>query len=78
MKDKINTWYARLLCGYNPLGDFADIACKGTEVEYVLDEAECARGTVQMRCWCCTFWRGVVVGALLTSALVGAWYVCTM
>ena len=35
---KNDSWYKRLLCGYNPLGDFADLACRGTEVEYELDE----------------------------------------
>lgn len=71
---KKDSWYKRLLCGYNPLGDFADLACRGTEVEYELDAQECQHKTIAVRCWCCTFWRGVVVGSLLTSLFAGVWY----
>lgn len=55
-------WYKRLLCGYNVLGDFADFACRGTETRMVVKEGE---PTIEIRCWCCTFWRGVVIGGLL-------------
>ena len=49
---KNDSWYKRLLCGYNPLGDFADLACRGTEIEYELDEQECQHKTIAVRCWC--------------------------
>lgn len=63
-KDK---WYKRLLCGYNTVGDTADLLCRGTEVTYHLTDTERMTGEVQTRCWCCTFWRGVVVGAAVAA-----------
>lgn len=74
---KQEKWYKRLLCGYNPLGAFADIACKGTEVEYELLEQDKKRGAVEVRCWCCTFWRGVIIGAVGAAAAMGVWNVIT-
>lgn len=67
-------WYKRLLCGYNPLGDFADVACRGTEVDYELSDLERYARTIEVRCWCCTFWRGVVLGAALGGMIVGGIY----
>lgn len=74
---KQDSWYKRLLCGYNLLGDFADLACRGTEVEYELDQQEREQGVIGVRCWCCTFWRGVVIGSFFTSLMAGVWYVAT-
>lgn len=70
---KKEKWYKRLLCGYNPLGNLADRACEGTETTRALTTYEKERGTIEVRCWCCTFWRGVVVGlaaGLLTAVVL--------
>lgn len=74
MKDK---WYKRLLCGYNPLGNIADAVCTGTETEYELDAAELLQRKIAVRCWCCTFWRGVLFGAALTTIVLGVYHVFT-
>nr|DAK17474.1 MAG TPA: hypothetical protein [Caudoviricetes sp.] len=65
-------WYKRLLCGYNILGDFADLICRGTETQYDLTMADIRNKKVSMRCWCCTFWRGVIVGAVASALVTGA------
>lgn len=65
-------WYKRLLCGYNTLGDFADLICRGTEVQQALTLTDIRNKTVNLRCWCCTFWRGVVVGAVVSALVTGA------
>ena len=67
-------WYKRLLCGYNPLGEFADLACRGTDMQYDLTKTDIKNKTVSMRCWCCTFWRGVVIGAVATLLVSGVVY----
>lgn len=67
-------WYKRLLCGYNILGDVADLLCKGTETKYDLTLTDIRNKTVETRCWCCTFWRGVVAGAAATVIIAGVVY----
>lgn len=47
-------WYKRLLCGYNPLGAFA---------EWAVGSAK--------SCWCCSFWRGLMIGA--AAMLIFSW-----
>ena len=54
-----------VFCGYNPVGDFAALCCKGAEI--TIDEP------TETVCWCCAFWRGVLVGGVvgvLTGALI--------
>lgn len=68
------TWYKRLFCGYNPLGSFADVACKGTEMERELTIRERKANKVVVRCWCCTFWRGVLLGSLITASVIGVYH----
>ena len=49
------------LCGIkSPLGDFAEWATTWTEKEY----PEGLPAGTTMKCWCCAFWRGVVVGLI--------------
>ena len=67
-------WYKRLLCGFNPIGGFADFVCRGTEIQQVLTTTEARKKTVSVRCWCCTFWRGVVIGAAATLLVSGVVY----
>ena len=40
-------WYKRLLCGYNILGDFADLICRGTETQYDLTLTDIRNKTVR-------------------------------
>lgn len=48
-----------VLCGAKSrLGDFAEFVNKGTEKEVDI--------TVRYtKCWCCTFWRGIMIGLLI-------------
>lgn len=57
-----DSWYGKLLCGWNKLGDFADVATRGTDIELLLTDTDKAVGKVRVRCWCCTFWRGILIG----------------
>lgn len=50
-----------IFCGYNPIGDFAELCCKGAEIDLECDEG---KNTVTTFCWCCAFWRGVLVGGI--------------
>ena len=63
-------WYKKLLCGFNPIGDFADWVNRGTDTELPVTKADLKTGRVVTRCWCCTFWRGVLLG-LVTGAWLG-------
>lgn len=67
-------WYKRLLCGFNPIGDFADFVCRGTDMQYDLTKTDIKNKTVSVRCWCCTFWRGVVIGVAATLLVSGVVY----
>lgn len=66
-----NPWYKRLLCGWNKIGDFADWVNRGTEIQYPVTPLDAGRGFIETRCWCCTFWRGVVIGGLLGVVAAG-------
>lgn len=63
-------WYKKLLCGFNLLGDFADWANRGTQTRYELTEADKYMGEIEIRCWCCTFWRGVFIGFFIAMLLL--------
>ena len=59
-----------VFCGDNLVGDFTEWCCtvvKKPEVEVLPDEAD---GRYTTLCWCCTFWRGVLVGGL-AGVIVG-------
>lgn len=50
-----------IFCGYNPVGDFAELCCKGAEIDIEVEKGEKSVTTI---CWCCAFWRGVLVGGI--------------
>lgn len=50
-----------IFCGFNPVGDFAEFCCKGAEIDIEVDDDEKSVTTI---CWCCAFWRGVLVGGI--------------
>lgn len=62
----------KVFCGFNVIGDFAERVCRGAEIK--LDTDADNPNTCTTYCWCCTFWRGVAVGAcvgLVFGYLVG-------
>lgn len=60
--------YLSKLCEDNPFGSFAAWVTKGTEITFNLSEQELKDKELTEKCWCCTFWRGLVIGAF--SALI--------
>lgn len=59
----------RIFCGYNPVGDLAEFINRGAEIDIDVEPGE---KSVRTLCWCCTFWRGVLFGAII-GLLVGSW-----
>lgn len=58
-------WYKRLLCGFNWIGDFAEFVNKGTDINVNLTPNDRTKGFITTKCWCCTFWRGIVLGLIV-------------
>lgn len=57
------------LCGYNPLGDFAELVNHGTDTTIEITAEDRVRGSIRTKCWCCTFWRGIIVGVAIGIGL---------
>lgn len=49
-------------CGFNVVGDFADLVCRGAEIQL---ESDNGKDVCTTYCWCCCFWRGVLLGGVV-------------